>query len=330
MANLRRELLPVLLLAIASLAGLLWLAKMPPHAHALGAPRPRRTFTERTPVRRPPTPWHRPRTAPAPAVAAVTPSVAAAPRAATPPVRASEEATEGHGELTFFSLDGEWYDDWETDFHAWYWRHQRWSYYARREWRARLEALRARRARAVRTFLLAGTADAPSASVDGPCEVVPGACQGPSAGSPRRAAAPGAPSAVLRRTRTRLGLDNNEVLVSVDPSRLCAVLLDAPGEPTRSVTFALPEEPTGCAVTPWVAPDTGDPALRITWTGRGYTQDAVVSLAPGARAPEATVSLAEDVDGARHTVLVNLTDAPRVWTVGAREVTVAPGEALAR
>jgi hypothetical protein len=252
--------------------------------------------------------------------------VASAPRPAVAP--SAPEGETGEGQL-WFGYDG-WGDAWEWGFHNWYWRHQRWSYYSRREWRTWLEALRARRARAVRTFLLPGTLDAPSDAPDAPCAVFPTACQGAGGTAPRRAPTPGAPAPRVVRSASGLALDNGEALVSVDPSKLCAVLLDLPGEDRRAVTFALPDAPSSCSVSPWVALASGDPALRITWTGRGYTQDAVVTLAPGAHTPEATVGLVEDVDGARHTVLVNLTDTPRVWTVGTREVSVAPGEVRAR
>ena len=329
MARLRSEVLPLSVPVFLCVAAWAMLSALPAaRAHHTPTPRPRVTLPPHT--QRPPTPAPAAPTATAPSAPPVERTAEAAEAPAAAGVAAGEvidfEAITIEGTWDCSDDDDNWYGG---DSHAWH----RWAYYYRREWQARRRAWLDARARRVNSTLAPGAAgafaeEAPASPL---CEVFPAAC----GTATRRAASRSserteATIATARRNGLRWTLSNGLVEATIDPSALCAVAITRHADGARDalppLTIGTPDE-TPCTVTETAGPDTlserGSVAVAIAWSGNGWTQRAVLSLADGAAGPEVSVSRTHE----RTTTLTNLTATELTWTLDGREVRVPVGHA---
>lgn len=157
----------------------------------------------------------------------------------------------------------------------------------------------------------------------GGCEVFPVACGMPFPAR-RRVASGAAPApASVTRAADRFVLDNGVAQLSVSTAALCAMTLRNAAGLDEALTFDRPERATGCVVeaaaSPW---QTEGDAVSVRWTGPGVSQRTVVALHDGTD----DVDFAAARTDATGTHLVNLGEAPLVWTLDGEEVPVAPHE----
>ena len=156
------------------------------------------------------------------------------------------------------------------------------------------------------------------------CAVFPAACAAP---SPRRARPPSVSARAA--TVTRAGHDwvlaNESVTATLEVGDDCAMTLVSRGGRAAFATFDAPRCVVSLTAAPWS--DREGAAVMVDWSGEGWSQRAVIALADDGDGPEATVTQTVREGGFAETRAVNLSDGARVWTVGDREVTLAPGEA---
>lgn len=158
----------------------------------------------------------------------------------------------------------------------------------------------------------------------GGCEVFPVACGLPFPAR-RRVASGAAPApASVTRAADRFVLDNGVAQLTVSTAALCAMTLRNAAGLDEALTFDRPERATGCVVeaaaSPWQT--LGSDAVSVLWTGPGVSQRTVVALHDGTD----DVDFAAARTDATGTHLVNLGEAPLVWTLDGEEVPVAPRE----
>lgn len=136
-------------------------------------------------------------------------------------------------------------------------------------------------------------------------------------------AAPAPAPASVTRASDRFVLDNGVAQLTVSTAALCAMTLRNAAGLDEALTFDRPERATGCVVeaaaSPW---HTEGDAVSVRWTGPGVSQRTVVALHDGTD----DVALAAARTDATGTHLVNLGEAPLVWTLDGEEVSVAPRE----
>lgn len=227
------------------------------------------------------------------------------------------ESQEGFGGDDLFEWDGPWFDSaaWElARFHRMNTWRQRWS-----EWRAQQ-----RRAR-LYDILQPGDAtegDDPSARRVDVCAVFAGACGRRRTTTVTRAIEH---PATLREASGRWVLDNDLARVEVNPAQLCALAVQRVGlAQNPALSFATPTPADGCTVSPGGAAEGA--SITLDFTGNGWSQRVVLSLADGADAPEATVSVVRARGGGHtDTFLANLSGQAQTWTVRGREVSLAAG-----
>lgn len=162
----------------------------------------------------------------------------------------------------------------------------------------------------------------PSGEPGDACAVFPAACAAP---SPRRARpAEEVRAATVTRDGADWVLDNGAVTARLVVGADCAMTLVARGGRAAFATFDAPRCVVGLTAVPWS--DHEGAAVMIDWSGDGWSQRAVVALADDGDAPEATITQTVREGSFAETRAVNLSDGPRVWTVGDREVALASGE----
>lgn len=328
MARLRSELLPLAIpVALCLAAWAVILTRPAARAHHHPAARPRASLEHHT--QRPPSPaLDAPHESPSeqPSSAAPTPPTSAASPPAAP---TRDTVVSGEVILDGISVSGLWFgdDDWRAENYRW----ERWYYYARREWDEWRRLRRERMARRVRSFMSPGDAAAiDDVETSSPiCAVFTSACRiGARRAAPATSARLDTPATLRHEGRTWT-LSNGALEAAIDPSALCAIRVARHTDDGRDalppLTVDTPHD-APCEVTETLPPDTdvahGGVAVAITWSGDGWSQRAVLSLADDATSPELSVTRSERIGTTLATTLTNLTAHALTWTLDGRDLSL--------